>query len=106
MSENTITGEKSYIVTLLLAFFLGFLGAHRFYTGYWKIGLAQIVLSFFGIGFIWVWVDTVSISLNKYQDASGKDLVDSNSGCGLMVLIFLGLSLLSIILTSIKAVIF
>ena len=42
--------QKSYVVTLLLSFFLGFLGIHRFYTGYIVIGIVQL-LTLGGCGF-------------------------------------------------------
>lgn len=89
MSSNYVqappTGDKNYIVTLLLAWFLGGLGIHRFYTGYILIGLVQL-LTAGGCG-IWALVDIISIALNKYQDAEGKDLANYNPGCGMIALI-------------------
>ena len=35
--------EKSWLVTALLSFFVGFLGIHRFYTGYVWIGIVQLL---------------------------------------------------------------
>lgn len=45
---------KSWLVTLLLCFFLGNFGAHRFYTAHWKIGVAQF--SFFSGWIAWVFM--------------------------------------------------
>ena len=81
---------KSYITTLLLAYFLGCFGAHRFYTGYVGIGVAQLLLSMFtGLGALWALVDLIAIALNKFDDAEGNELEDPNAGCGLMVLLFI-----------------
>lgn len=85
-------GERSYVVTLLLAFFLGFLGVHRFYTGYIMIGVVQL-LTLGGCG-IWTLIDLISVALNKYKDADGKDLANHNPGCGLIVLIVVGVTFL------------
>ncbi len=102
MDENNINlstenqGKSSYIVTLLLAFFLGGFGAHRFYTGYVGIGVAQLVCTLLGItapiSALWALVDVISIALNKYTDSKGNDLDEPNPGCGLIVLIFFGFS--------------
>src|SRR5690625_7628492 len=42
------TPPKSWIATLLLAFFLGTLGAHNFYLGYKGRAIAQLSLSVIG----------------------------------------------------------
>lgn len=82
--------KHSYITTLLLAFFLGGFGIHRFYTGYVGIGVAQLLLTMFtGLGSLWAFVDLIAIALNKYEDADGNELEEVNSGCGLMVLLFI-----------------
>ena len=51
--------SKSKIVAGLLGIFLGALGIHRFYLGYTKIGIIQlvlaIVLSGLGLGFLALW---------------------------------------------------
>jgi len=89
-------GARSYITTLLLAFFLGGFGVHRFYTGYVGIGVAQLLLTFFtGIGSLWALVDLIAIALNKYLDADGNELEEPNMGCGLIVLIVLGFSFIA-----------
>ena len=71
---NGQTSEKSFIVTLLLAFFLGVLGAHRFYTGKIGTGVLQLI-TLGGLG-IWCLIDIVMIILGKYQDKYG--LIVSN----------------------------
>lgn len=81
------TPPKSWVVALLLAFFLGTLGVHNFYLGYTRRGVTQLVLTILGwvtslilIGFVllivvgvWVFVDFVLILLR-----SGKMTHDSH----------------------------
>lgn len=74
MSENKkhVTDSKkinSWIV-VFLSFFLGVLGAHRFYVGRWKTGL----LMFFTMGgfFIWWIVDFLIIYFRGFSDAEGN----------------------------------
>lgn len=61
----------------VLGLLLGFAGIHRFYLGYYKIGLAQIALTALthGYGVLWGFIDTVLIfagHINK--DAKGRPL--------------------------------
>jgi len=97
---------KSWMTAMLLAWFLGIFGAHRFYTGYTAIGVAQLVLTLSGIGSlfsaIWVLVDIIAIARNTFYDAQGNDLEDANAGCGLIALILIGVSLLLTIVSFIK----
>lgn len=63
---------KSKLITLLLCFFLGYLGLHRFYAG--KIGTAIIWLltaGLFGIGWI---VDFFIILFGGFRDKAGMPL--------------------------------
>ncbi len=66
------TGGKSWVASFLLCWFLGGLGAHRFYTGYTGLGIAQL-LTLGGCG-IWSLVDFISLSFNKFQAADGSEL--------------------------------
>ena len=72
--------RKSYTVTLLLSFFLGGLGIHRFYTGHIGIGIAQL-LTCGGCG-IWALIDFIMICFNNYKDAQGQELGDYNPTLG------------------------
>lgn len=68
----TQTSDKSRTVALLLAIFLGELGAHRFYVG--KIGTGILYLctgGLFGIGWI---VDIIKICVGSYKDNVGVPL--------------------------------
>ena len=53
---------KSFVATVLLAFFLGNLGIHRFYVG--KIGTGLLMLITLGGFGIWYIIDIVLISTN------------------------------------------
>lgn len=69
--------QKSKLVAVLLAFFLGSIGIHDFYLGYNKNGIIKIVLTVCtGIGGgIWALVDFIRLltgSLNT--DANGVEL--------------------------------
>ncbi len=64
-----IDEPKDWIVTLLLSFFLGCLGVHRFYTGHTGIGVAQL-LTLGGCG-IWAFIDFIIILVGNFKDAQG-----------------------------------
>ena len=73
-----VNGEqKSKLVAVLLAFFLGGIGIHDFYLGYNKNGIIKIVLTVCtGVGgSIWALIDFIRLltgSLNT--DANGVEL--------------------------------
>ncbi|MCG6552981.1 MAG: TM2 domain-containing protein [Candidatus Magnetominusculus sp. LBB02] len=64
MSENE--SPKSRLVALLLCFFLGWAGGHRFYVN--KIGTGIIMLVTMGGFGIWYFVDLIMISLGSMKD--------------------------------------
>ncbi|MFV2197025.1 TM2 domain-containing protein [Nocardiopsis sp. LOL_012] len=61
--------SKNWLVTVLLSFFLGALGVHRFYTG--KIGTGILMLITFGGLGIWVLIDFIMILVGAYKDSDG-----------------------------------
>ena len=48
-SKAALGGGKSQLVALLLCFFLGFLGIHRFYLGYTGLGIMYLLFGLIGI---------------------------------------------------------
>jgi TM2 domain-containing membrane protein YozV len=73
------TELKSKLVAGLLGIFIGSLGIHRFYLGYTKIGIIQIIVSVFtfGIGGLWGFIEGIMILTgNIKKDAKGQPLKD------------------------------
>ncbi len=66
------TSDKSNTVALLLCFFLGVLGVHRFYVGKIGTGILQLV-TLGGLG-IWALVDFIIIVVQKFTDKEGNVL--------------------------------
>ena len=64
---------KDWLVTLLLAIFLGGLGVHRFYVG--KIGTGLLMLFTAGGCGIWWLVDVIMIAVGSFTDSDGRPLV-------------------------------
>ena len=75
---------KNYTRALLLCCFLGMFGIHRFYTGYKRLGFAQLC-TLGGLG-IWWLIDLVSLCFNTYKDKYGIELDDYNKFLAPLVL--------------------
>lgn len=61
---------KSQLIALILCFFLGLLGIHRFYLGYTTAGVIQLLT---GGGFgIWTLIDLIRIVTGDLKPKGGK----------------------------------
>lgn len=75
MSEVTTEIEYStrgFVPAILLCFFLGFLGVHRFYVG--KVGTGILMILTFGGFGIWTLVDFIMIVVGSFTDKQGLPL--------------------------------
>ena len=68
--------EKGFVPTLLLCFFLGVMGVHRFYVGKVGTGLLQL-LTLGGLG-IWATVDFIMIAVGSFRDGDGNPIKASH----------------------------
>jgi hypothetical protein len=64
--------DKSRGVALALAFFLGWVGAHRFYVG--KIGTGVLQLCTFGGLGVWWLIDLIMVGSGEFRDSEGRRL--------------------------------
>lgn len=74
-SQNQVSNER--IIVLLLCFFLGGLGVHRFYTKNIGIAISQLLLGILSCGLIsWIWaiVDFVILLSGNYKTGDGRVL--------------------------------
>lgn len=62
--------SRSWVVTLVLSFFLGWFGADHFYTGHIGTGILKLIT---GGGFgIWWLIDLILILCNGFSDNEGR----------------------------------
>ncbi|HEX5001121.1 MAG TPA: TM2 domain-containing protein [Bacteroidia bacterium] len=73
-SSNAMVGDKTPVVAFLLAFFLGFLGIHRFYLGTKTMTGVGYILTCGGLGIVafvdWILllIGTINDDIDKYVD--------------------------------------
>ncbi len=68
--------EKGFIPTILLCFFFGAFGVHRFYVGKVGTGILQL-LTLGGLG-IWTLIDFIMIIVGSFTDKQGLPVKASN----------------------------
>jgi len=72
LSAEIVEQRNKWITCLLLCWFLGVLGIHRFYTGHTALGVLQ-VLTLGGCG-IWALIDFIIIVSGNFKDAQGNPI--------------------------------
>ena len=72
LSAEIVEQRNKWITCLLLCWFLGVLGVHRFYTGHTALGVLQ-VLTLGGCG-IWALIDFIIIVSGNFKDAQGNPI--------------------------------
>lgn len=73
-------GGNEWATALLLCFFLGWLGVHRFYTKNNDIAVAQLVLGILSCGVVsvvWAFVDFILILSGSYHTGDGRTLTQN-----------------------------
>jgi len=77
-SGDAFPGQKSKLIAILLAFFLGGFGAHDFYLGYTNYGVIKLVLTLVTCGVassIWALIDIIRLLTGAIStDANGAEL--------------------------------
>ncbi len=92
---------KNHVIALLLCWFLGIFGIHRFYTGYKRIGVIQL-FTLCGLG-IWWLIDLVSLCFNSYKDKYGIELDEYNGLLASFVLTGTFIIMLVVLITSLPS---
>ena len=87
---------QDFLSTLLFAWFLGCFGVHRFWTGHYAIGIAQL-LTLGGCG-IWAYIDIILLCFNKFKDAQGRELREYNRSLGVVVFVLSLIPMLLVLL--------
>ena len=75
-AAQTAVSGKGFVPAILLCYFLGVLGIHRFYVG--KVGTGILMIVTFGGFGIWVIVDMVLIATGSFRDKQGLLIKASN----------------------------
>src|SRR5699024_8691478 len=74
------TGNSTRTITpaLLLCFFVGFLGVHRFYAGKVGSGAAMLLLTLSVVGVVvtgvWALVDFITLAVGGFRDGDGRPI--------------------------------
>lgn len=78
--SETASGSNEWLTALLLCFFFGWLGVHRFYTKNNDIAVSQLVLGVLScavISGVWALVDFILILSGSYKKGDGQILTQN-----------------------------
>lgn len=67
---------KGFVPAILLCFFFGVFGVHRFYVGKIGTGILQLI-TLGGLG-IWTLVDFIMIVVGSFKDKEGRPVKPAN----------------------------
>jgi TM2 domain-containing membrane protein YozV len=73
--EAAAKSEKGFVPAILLCFFLGAFGIHRFYVGKIGTGILQLI-TLGGLG-IWALIDFIFIVTGNFKDKQGLAIKSS-----------------------------
>lgn len=71
-NQAPATGQKSFLVAVILSILAGNLGVDRFYLGYTGLGILKLI-TFGGCG-VWTIIDIILIVTGKMTDSKGLAL--------------------------------
>lgn len=69
-TPSALDVDNKWLMSLLLCWFLGVLGVHRFYLGHTATGIVQLI-TLGGCG-IWSLIDLILIATGNFKDADGN----------------------------------
>ena len=72
MNDTIEKSDKGFVPTILLCFFLGALGGHRFYAGKTGTGILMLI-TLGGLG-IWTMIDFIMIVCGSFTDSEGRPI--------------------------------
>jgi TM2 domain-containing membrane protein YozV len=73
MNDITMNeSDKKMVVAVLLCFFIGIIGVHRFYVG--KVGTGILMIVTLGALGIWALVDLIMIITGSFKDKENRKL--------------------------------
>ena len=70
--ESEEKSDKGFVPTILLCYFFGVFGAHRFYTE--KIGTGLLMLITLGGFGLWAIIDFIIIVIGDFKDNEGRKI--------------------------------
>ncbi len=70
MNDTIEKSDKGFVPTILLCFFLGGFGGHRFYAGKTGTGILMLI-TLGGLG-IWTLIDFIMIVCGSFTDSEGR----------------------------------